>query len=382
MMMRWGDGTAAAALVVEAAAVPTVAPRSISADARTSQARDIYEREGWGERESAFGVLEEKSEQKNERPSTLLLRFVAFFDTIVGIQGEESRGPKRLHLSFSAETMSARDSFVSAATITLDASPSEVRPRKKQARESAWCERSLRRRRSSGRALRVSCRQTEKKTLNLNQLLLPPPRPHTDFNSPRAPLFFPQVYDLLSDLSTWTSWRRNPFSGCLLGAVTAGGRDRLGVGDRFGTMSAPAALGVVPLPVRQQVTRADGRSRLAWEDDAVWGLAAGKRSFRLERGRTEVVREKEEEEEKKKGWFFSLGGGGRGRGGGGGGGSRRHERTKVTVEHEREHGGLPAVLAPAFAMERANARWLLDLKKAVESKRKQEDKERKLRGKK
>lgn len=145
-------------------------------------------------------------------------------------------------------------------------------------------------------------------------------------------------------------------------------------------MSAPALLGVLPLLVRQQVTLADGRSRLAWEDDAVWGLAAGRRSFRLERGRTEVVTEKEEEEEKKKGWFFSFGGGKSKGGGSGGGGSRRQERTKVTVEHEREHGGLPAILAPAFAMERANARWLLDLKEAVESKRRQEDKERKQKG--
>ena len=152
-------------------------------------------------------------------------------------------------------------------------------------------------------------------------------------------------------------------------------------------MSAPAALGVVPLPVRQQVTRADGRSRLEWEDDAVWGLAAGKRSFRLERGRTEVVAavrgEEEEQEKKKKGWLFSLGGGkgnsssSGGSGSGGGSSSRRQERTKVTVEHEREHGGLPALLAPAFAMERANARWLLDLKRAVESskRRKQEEDE-------
>jgi len=80
-----------------------------------------------------------------------------------------------------------------------------------------------------------------------------------------------------------------------------------------------------------------------------------------------------EEGEGKKGGFFSFGGGS----GSGSGGSRRQERTKVTVEHEREHGGLPAVLSPAFAMERANARWLLDLKKAVESKRKQEEKARK-----
>jgi hypothetical protein len=155
------------------------------------------------------------------------------------------------------------------------------------------------------------------------------------------------------------------------------------VGDRFGTMSSPAACGVVPLPVRQQVTQADGRSKLAWEDDAVWGLAAGKRSFKLERGKTEVVvssAARGEEEQKKERGFFSFGGGG---GGGGGSGSpRKQERTKVTVEHERAHGGLPAVLAPAFAMERANARWLLDLKKAVESKRKQEEKARKQKGKK
>ena len=142
-------------------------------------------------------------------------------------------------------------------------------------------------------------------------------------------------------------------------------------------MSSPAAFGVVPLPVRQQVTKADCRSRLEWEDDAVWGLAEGKRRFKLERGKTEVVRE-EEKSAKKKGGFFSFGGGGSS---GSGSGSRRQERTKVTVEHEREHGGLPAVLCPAFAMERANARWLLDLKSKIERKRKEEEKARKQKGK-
>lgn len=141
-------------------------------------------------------------------------------------------------------------------------------------------------------------------------------------------------------------------------------------------MSAPAVFGVLPLPVRQQVTQADGRSKIAWEDDAVWGLAAGKRSFKLERGRTEVVTE-ESGKKKSSGGFFSFGGGGgRSSGESGGGGSRRQERTQVTVEHERAHGGLPAILAPAFAMERANARWLLDLKKAIENKRRQEEKEK------
>lgn len=139
-------------------------------------------------------------------------------------------------------------------------------------------------------------------------------------------------------------------------------------------MSAPAAFGIFPLPVRQQVTQADGRSRIAWEDDAVWGLAAGKRSFKLERGRTEVVRDENNGGGKGKGGFFSFGGGGRSSGGSGT--SRRQERTQVTVEHERAHGGLPAVLSPAFAMERANARWLLDLKKAIENKRRQEEKDK------
>lgn len=126
------------------------------------------------------------------------------------------------------------------------------------------------------------------------------------------------------------------------------------------------------------MTKADGRSRLEWEDDAVWGLAEGKRRFRLERGKTEVVRE--EAEKKKKGGFFLFGGGSGSSGSGSG--SRRQERTKVTVEHEREHGGLPAVLCPAFAMERANARWLLDLKAKIESKRKEEEKARKQKEKK
>lgn len=177
----------------------------------------------------------------------------------------------------------------------------------------------------------------------------------------------------------WPTWRTR-LSGHLLGAVTSGGRTRLGVGDRFGTLSAPASLlGVVPLPVRQRVTRADGRSRLEWEDDALlFGLAAGRRSFRVQRGKSAIVSLEGEGAAVgggKEGVFFSFGGGksdGKSSGGGGGGKNKRQEKTTVTVEHERPAGGLAALLVPAFAMERANARWLLDLKKAIENKRKRE----------
>jgi hypothetical protein len=132
------------------------------------------------------------------------------------------------------------------------------------------------------------------------------------------------VWAKLADARGWNAWRAFPNK--LVGAVTAAPAS-LTPGDRLGLLASPGILGVLPLPTRATVTRA-GRGVLSFEDDALFGLAAGTHTLTVRPAGL-------------------LG-----------------RRSKVTVEHATT-GPVPCLL-PAAAKERAAARWLLDLKAALE----------------
>lgn len=138
------------------------------------------------------------------------------------------------------------------------------------------------------------------------------------------------VMSKLLDARAWHTWRSPPLSGRLLGAVTKY-CDTLSKDDRLGYLASPAICGVFPLPTRATVTRAD-RTTLSFDDDALFGLAAGTHTFTVKPA---------------------------GKG-----------RSVVTVEHATT-GPFRVLDAPLakFAKERAVARWALDLKKAVEKKK-------------
>lgn len=135
-----------------------------------------------------------------------------------------------------------------------------------------------------------------------------------------------QIYEKLTGVTSWNDWR-SIFTRFL---KTCGGAT-LAVGDRFGTV-APTLLGVLPLPVRNEVTKAVADKELTFKTDSLLGTITGARTFRLRK----------------------LGGGPLGLFGG---------RTEVTVQAEVEGPG--AILVPGPVLERANVRWLLDLQAAT-----------------